>query len=109
MELKEIKGLEKAYEVAAMTSTSNGRSPGGWIRLARVQGSASEPYVVAIRRISTPQRFQFGCGCPDWVYRKRRTGALCKHQRMLFQGKSQTRVWFYKAGTMFFQIITGEI
>jgi len=96
--------LKAAFEAADTCATTAGRSKGGWVRLAKVQGSAAAPYVIAIRPVSTERQYQFSCGCPDYLYRKSKVpGACCKHMQRFFQESTTTpgSFWFYKAGKAF--------
>ena len=49
--------------------------------LGKVQGSDSDPYKIAIRRVKTQRGFQFSCGCKHWIFRCNKEGTLCKHQQ----------------------------
>jgi hypothetical protein len=108
--------MERARLSAEKASTPAGRSRGGWVRLARVEsrtGREVEPYVIAIRAIASDRSpVQFGCSCPDWVYRKQKTGESCKHQREFLShvGGSSPRIglWLYKAGAAFTASIQGR-
>lgn len=101
----------KAFEMAELHATSKGRSPGGWIRLAKTKGTATEPYVIAVRQVATARRVQFGCGCPDWIHRRRHTGFLCKHQRALFRPDKAVpgKCWLFKAGRSFIKAVLSEV
>jgi len=104
--------LVSALEVADANATQAGRSKGGWIRLAKCQGSAAEPYVIAARPVSTDRQVQFSCSCPDYLYRKSKIpGACCKHMSRFF-AESATKpgeFWFYKAGVSFVAAVAAEI
>lgn len=101
--------LSKGWEVAHAASTEAGRSPGGWIRLARVKGLEEEPYVIAIRPAG--KGFQFGCSCKDWIYRRRHTRTMCKHQRqfLTLAVSEPRRFWFYRAGHAFVSAVAVEL
>lgn len=103
--------LHPAYAAADAAATPEGRSRGGWVRLCKVQGSAADPYVVAIRKVKTERQFQFGCGCPDWMYRRQKTGQLCKHQRAYLMDaiSNPSAFWMYKAGVAFAQAVAAAI
>jgi hypothetical protein len=104
--------LLAALEVADSCATDAGRSKGGWIRLARVQGSAESPYVIAVRRVSTDRKVQFSCSCPDFLYRKQKIpGALFKHQQRFFNecATKPGQFWFYKAGHAFTLSVLSQI
>lgn len=96
--------MHVAFEAADAVSSERGRSRGGYIRLGRVAGSAAEPYVIAVRMLKSG-KVQFGCGCPDWKFRRQSNGTLCKHQQAVLTGgmsrKGSHRVWYYKAGVAF--------
>lgn len=100
-------GLGKALA----TTTEAGKRAFGWIRLARIRSRVegkTQTYVIAIRP-DERHGFQFGCSCPDWVYRKRHAndgaGALCKHQTLFLEHTKgtapKTGLWLYRAGTAF--------
>jgi hypothetical protein len=103
--------LTPAYAAADEAASEQGRSKGGWIRLCKVQGSSADPYVVAIRKVGTPGGFQFGCGCKDWIYRRQKTGQLCKHQRAYLAEAVENpgKFWMYRAGVAFAQTVATEI
>lgn len=101
-----------AFEAANAVSTQYGRSRGGYIRLARVAGSGAEPYVIAVRRLKNGT-IQFGCGCPNWIYKRQSSGTLCKHQESVLTGglnhKGKAKVWYYKAGGAFVEVLGLEV
>lgn len=98
-----------AFEAADAASTAYGRSKGGFVRLARVTSSVgTTPYVVSVRRLNDGT-IQFGCNCPNWIYRRQSSGTLCKHQRSVLTGgenhRGHNRVWYYRAGQAFLEVI----
>lgn len=103
--------LSPAFAAADEAATPEGRSRGGWVRLCKVQGSAADPYVVAIRKVKTERQFQFGCGCKDWIFRRQKSGQLCKHQRAFLMDAIQHpgKFWMYKAGVAFAQTVAAEL
>lgn len=108
-----IVALERARLAADKVSTPAGRTQGGWIRLARVgsrTGRDVKPYVIAVRaRNHARVPVQIGCSCPDWMFRKLRSGETCKHQRefMAHIGGSAPNIelWIYKAGAAFLSVL----
>lgn len=104
--------LVSALEVADSCATAAGRSRGGWIRLAKCQGSAAEPYVIAARPVRTDRKVQFSCSCPDYIHRKSKIpGACCKHMSRFF-AESATKpgeFWFYRAGVSFVAAVAAEM
>ena len=99
--------LTPAFEAADAIASEDARSKGGWVRLCKVQGSAKSPYVVAIRKVKTERVFQFGCGCKDWIFRRQKTGQLCKHQRAFLMDAIENpgKFWMYKSGVAFAQAV----
>lgn len=103
--------MKLALETAREASTENGKSRGGWVRLTRVQGSAADPYVVAVRELKDG-RIQFGCDCAHWKFRCNKAGNLCKHQQASLTGGhpkpgAPLHVWWYKAGEAFVSCLKG--
>lgn len=104
--------LVAAFEVADSVATSSGRSAGGWVRLAKCQGSAEEPYVIAVRAVQTERKIQFSCSCGDFKFRKSKIpGACCKHMSRFFQESSNVpqQFWFYKAGQAFVLAVAASV
>lgn len=101
------KKLSSAFTYADETATEAGRSNGGWVRLAKVAGSAPEPYVVAARK--TASGVQFACSCAHWKFRLSKTGELCKHQEAFLNAgespKGKHKVWYFKAGQSFATVL----
>ena len=95
--------LDAAYEAADMVATSAGRSKGGYVRLCKVEGSGASPYVVAIRQVKTDRKYQFSCGCRDWIFRRNKLGTLCKHQKAFLAEAIDNpgKFWMYEAGVAF--------
>lgn len=101
-------GAKLAYESALKTSTKFGQET-GWIRLARMlsmddnRSQDGTTYIISCRKVHGGEKMQFGCGCPDWVYRKQHTGDLCKHQvAFLTQPVRRSfEMWYYAAGKAF--------
>lgn len=108
--------LERARLAADKVSTPAGRSRGGWVRLARIESRSGRdvpPYVIAIRGIASEKTpVQLGCSCPDWLFRKMKTGGTCKHQRefLAHLGGSAPGIglWLYKAGAAFIGTLQGK-
>lgn len=106
----------QALAAASLASTPAGRRPFGWIRLARVAsmtGADTDPYVLAVRPLTTAREFQLGCSCPDWIYRQRKSGGLCKHQIafLSYQGDTsdaRAGFWLYRAGKAYLQKFQGR-
>lgn len=108
--------LAVAYNAARVTTTLNGRSRGGWIRLGRVKGTAVAPYVIAIRQLKDG-RYDLGCDCPHFVFRCRKAGKSCKHIEAVLTAsrgsrcatgvshKGSHQVWWYDAGKAFVSAI----
>jgi hypothetical protein len=103
--------LEEAFQAADAVATSAGRTRGGWVGLCKVQGSGSDPYKVAIRRVSSERQFQFGCACKHWIFRCNKDGSLCKHQQDFLANAVQhpERFWMYKAGLAFAQAVASAL
>jgi len=103
--------LEDAYQAADAVATEEGRSRGGYIRLAKVDGSGADPYVVAIRRVKTERGFQFACGCKHWIYRCNKAGTLCKHQKAYLADAIENpgKFWMYQAGVSFAASIAAQL
>lgn len=84
-------------------------SHGGWVRLARMASFTIDEkrYVIAGRLLGEngSHGAEIGCSCPDWVFRKRGTKELCKHQREFLnhtKGTTPTNgIWMYKSGISF--------
>lgn len=108
--------MERARIAADKASTPAGRSKGGWVRLARIESRSGRdvaPYVIAVRAVASESKpIQFGCSCPDWIFRKAKSGGTCKHQRefMSHLGGSSpaTGLWLYKAGAAFIASVQGK-
>lgn len=107
--------MERARLAAEEASTAAGRSRGGWVRLARIEsrsGREVAPYVIAIRAVASEHSpVQFGCSCPDWMFRKSKSGGTCKHQRefLSHMGGSAPGIglWLYRAGAAFTGVLRG--
>ena len=84
------------------------QSGGGWTRLALGTGSASAPYVIAIRPLKDG-RTQFACGCPHWKFRCQSSGLLCKHQQAVLcgglLGADLPEIQWYAAGETFLTVL----
>lgn len=112
--------ITKATASAKENATKRSISPrGGWIRVAKVESFATKgvKYVLAVRNLATgadndSKTAELGCSCPDWVYRKRGTTALCKHQEKFLAnvgGGSPTKgLWMFRAGKAFLSAFRGE-
>lgn len=100
-----------AMTQAKTDSTAFGLSRGGWVRLARMASMSvdGKTYVIAVRQRTDTDAAELGCGCPDWVYRKRGTSLLCKHQRAFLAHQGGTSlvsgIWMYRAGNSFLRIL----
>lgn len=99
-----------ANKAAKEVATKASRCPyGGWTRLAKVESYSTDDkkYVISVRSLGAggENGAEIGCSCPDWVYRKRGTSALCKHQKYFlgYRGGScpSKGVWLFKAGKAF--------
>ena len=103
--------LENAFQAADMVATETGRTRGGYVGLCKVQGSASDPYKVAIRRVKTERQFQFSCGCRHWIYRCNKAGTLCKHQKDFLANAivNPGKFWMYEAGVVFAQSVAEQL
>lgn len=96
------KKLAYAKAIEAETVTTYG----SWVRLASVASmSGGESYHVALRKLKTGE-CQFGCSCKDWIFRRQKTGEMCKHQMAYVAGgatngtdSGKVKVWYSKAGT----------
>lgn len=98
---------------ALQATTEGGKSAFGWIRLARIRSRVegkTQTYVLAVRE-SEKHGMQFGCSCPDWVFRKRHLpgDVLCKHQVLFLshakESAPKSGVWLYRAGKAFLEQI----
>lgn len=103
--------LDDAFAAADAVATDAGRSRGGFIRLCKVDGSGADPYVVAIRKVKTERKYQFSCGCRDWIFRRNKAGTLCKHQKAFLANAIQNpnMFWMYEAGVVFAQSVAEQL
>lgn len=102
------KGLVSGLKAAQTNSTKFGMKSGGWIRLARMASLSKDDgtsYIVAVRATKDGEAAEVGCSCPDWIYRKRTTKEMCKHQTKFLGHVGGTAlssgVWLYNAGSAF--------
>ncbi len=104
-----LKILRVAFQAADVASTKEGRSAGGWVRLAKYLGADPLPYVIAIRPIKG-ERFQFGCSCKDWIHRRRKNHTLCEHQVSFLKNAigQPGKYWLFNAGRAFLQVLAVE-
>lgn len=109
--------LDPAFVAAAKVSPSWSRTRGGWMRLARVKGTAKKPYVIAVRRCEGSRGFQFACGCAHWRNRLNAASVrgaehkLCKHQERFLREavKVDRSIEFFESGLLFVRAIAEEL
>ena len=101
-----VPALSAALNTAMDHATS--LSQGGWVRLAAVEGSAKDPYIIAARRLKDG-RVQFSCGCPHWRFRCQTQGVICKHQQAFLcgglLGGKPAKIEWQTAGVFFLQTL----